>query len=193
MSEPELVLASRSPRRHQLLNMLRIAHVVDPVAIDERVMPGEGPQRFAQRTAREKAQAGCARHPERWVLAADTVVVLDGAILGKPKSSLEAEEMLAELAGARHEVVTAIALARGDTVHEARDVTAVWMGAMTPEKIRAYVQTGEPMDKAGSYGIQGFGSILVERIEGDYFSVMGLPVRLVVELMHRAGLGYQFT
>ncbi len=193
MSEPELVLASRSPRRHQLLNMLRIAHVVDPVAIDERVMPGEAPQRFAQRTARGKARAGSARHPERWVLGADTVVVLDGAILGKPRSSVEAEGMLAELAGVRHEVVTAIALARGDTVHEARDVTAVWMGAMTPERIRAYVQTGEPMDKAGSYGIQGFGSILVERIEGDYFSVMGLPVRLVVELMQRAGLGYQFT
>ncbi len=193
MSEPELVLASRSPRRHQLLNMLHIAHVVDPVEVDEHVVPGEDPRGFTQRLATEKAQAGSASHPTSWVLGADTVVVHDGAILGKPTSTEEAEHMLSTLAGARHEVVTALALARGDTVYEALDVTAVWMRDMPPEKIHAYVETGEPMDKAGSYAIQGLGSVLVERIEGDYFSVMGLPVRLVVELMDRAGLDYHFT
>ena len=193
MSELELVLASRSPRRHQLLNMLRIAHIVDPVEIDEQLVPGEDPRSFTQRLATEKARAGSARHPTRPVLGADTVVVRDGAILGKPSSTQEAEHMLATLADARHEVVTALALARGDTVHEALDVTAVWMRGMTPETIHAYVETGEPMDKAGSYAIQGLGSILIERIEGDYFSVMGLPVRLVVDLMDRAGLDYHFT
>jgi septum formation protein len=193
MSGPALILASRSPRRHQLLNMLRIAHVVDPVEVDEQVVPGEDPRGFTQRLATEKARAGSARHPARWVLGADTVVVRDGAILGKPASTGEAERMLASLAGARHEVVTALALARGDTVYEACDVTAVWMRSMTPDKISAYVRTGEPMDKAGSYAIQGLGSILVERIDGDYFSVMGLPVGLVVELMDRAGMDYHFT
>lgn len=193
MSEPGLVLASRSPRRHQLLAMLRIPHTVDPVEIDEDIVPGENPRELTQRLATEKAQVGSARHPTRWVLGADTVVVCDGAILGKPTSTNEAERMLATLAATRHEVVTAVALARGDMVHRAIDVTAVWMRELTPQRIHAYVETGEPMDKAGSYAIQGLGSVLVERIEGDYFSVMGLPVRLVVELMDRAGLDYHFT
>jgi septum formation protein len=188
-----LLLASRSPRRRHLLEMLSIPHDVDPVEIDEQPRPGEEPEAYAVRLAGEKARAGCVAHPDRWVLGADTVVVLDGAIIGKPDSPSDAEEMLLRLAGRRHRVISAVALARNDEVLEAHDETSVWMGSMSRDTARAYVETGEPLDKAGSYGIQGLGAVLVERIEGDYFSVMGLPVRLVAGLIETAGIPYSFT
>ncbi len=193
MNTATLVLASRSPRRRQLLEMLGISHVVDPVEVDELPRSGEDPEHYAIRLAREKAGAGSKRHSDIWVLGADTVVVLDGRILGKPESPTAAEDMLLELAGNRHRVVSAVALARGDDIRGACDVTSVWIRQMTREGARAYVQTGEPLDKAGSYGIQGLGAVLVDRIEGDYFSVMGLPLRLVVDLMSAAGIPYNFT
>ncbi|MFB3070147.1 MAG: nucleoside triphosphate pyrophosphatase [Gemmatimonadales bacterium] len=193
MTSPGIVLASRSPRRRQLLEMLGISHVVDPVEIDERQQAGEDPEPFAQRLAREKAVAGSKRHPGKWVLGADTIVVLDKETLGKPSSPDEAEEMLLRLAGKCHRVVSAVALARGEDVHAAHDVTSVWMRSVSRETARQYVATGEPLDKAGSYAIQGVGAVLVDRIEGDYFGVMGLPVRLVVELMRRAGIPYNFS
>lgn len=193
MNTATLVLASRSPRRRQLLEMLGISHVVDPVEVDELPRSGEDPEHYAIRLAREKARAGSKRNPDIWVLGADTVVVLDGRVLGKPESPTAAEDMLLELAGNRHRVVSAVALARGDDVRDACDVTSVWIRQMTREGARAYVQTGEPLDKAGSYGIQGLGAVLVDRIEGDYFSVMGLPLRLVVDLMNAAGIPYNFT
>ena len=193
MNTASLVLASRSPRRRQLLEMLGISHVVDPVEVDELPRPGEDPEHYAIRLARGKARAGSKRHPDIWVLGADTVVVLDGKMLGKPESPTAAEDMLLELAGNRHRVVTAVALARGDDMRDACDVTSVWIRQMTRERAQAYVQTGEPLDKAGSYGIQGLGAVLVDRIEGDYFSVMGLPLRLVVDLMSAAGIPYNFT
>ncbi len=193
MNTAALVLASRSPRRRQLLEMLGISHVVDPVEVDELPRSGEDPECYAMRLAREKALAGSKRHHDAWVLGADTVVVLDGRILGKPESPTAAEDMLLELAGNRHRVVSAVALARGDDMHDACDVTSVWIRQMTREEVRAYVRTGEPLDKAGSYGIQGLGAVLVERIEGDYFSVMGLPLRLLVDLMSAAGIPYNFT
>jgi septum formation protein len=193
MNAATLVLASRSPRRHQLLEMLGISHLVDPVEVDELPRLGEDPEPYAIRLAREKARAGSKRHPDSWVLGADTVVVHDGRVLGKPESPAAAQDMLLQLAGNRHRVVSAVALARGDDVRDACDVTSVWMRHMTREMVRAYVQTGEPLDKAGSYGIQGLGAVLVDRIEGDYFSVMGLPLRLVVDLMNAAGIPYNFT
>ena len=186
-------MASRSPRRRQLLEMMGIPHVVDPVQIDERADVGEDPEPFAQRLAREKARAGSKRYPGKWVLGADTIVVLGKETLGKPSSSDEAEEMLLRLAGKCHRVVSAIALVRGEDVHEACDVTSVWMRHVSRETAREYVATGEPLDKAGSYAIQGVGAVLVDRIEGDYFGVMGLPVRLVVELMSLAGIPYSFS
>ena len=193
MTRNDLVLASSSPRRRQLLNMLGIPHEVDPVDIDEQVLAGEDPERYACRLARDKARAGSEKHAGRWVLGADTVVEIGGEILGKPRSTEEAESMLLLLAGNRHSVVTAVALAKDDDLYEARDVTAVWFRPITAELARAYVRTGEPMDKAGAYAVQGLGAVLVDRIEGDYFGVMGLPVRLVVDLMQAAGMPYTFT
>ncbi len=193
MSEEALVLASQSPRRRRLLEMLGISHIVHPVEIDEQMRAGENPEDCACRLAREKARAGSQHHPGRWVLGADTMVVLGSDILGKPRSPVEAESMLTRLAGKRHRVITAVALVRGDQSHEARDVTTVWFRPMTRGMAREYVRTGEAMDKAGSYAIQGRGAVLVERIEGDYFGVMGLPVRLVVDLMKAAGVPYSFT
>ncbi len=193
MTSPGIVLASRSPRRRQLLEMLGIRHVVDPVQIDESPQAREDPEPFARRLAREKALEGSKRHPGKCVLGADTIVVLDKETLGKPSSPDEAEEMLLRLAGKCHRVVSAVALAREEDVYEAHDVTSVWMRSVSRETARQYVATGEPLDKAGSYAIQGVGAVLVDRIEGDYFGVMGLPVRLVVELMRRAGIPYNFS
>lgn len=188
-----IVLASRSPRRRQLLEMLGIPHEVDPANVPERPEPGEVPEMMAARLAREKALAVGGRHPDRWILAADTVVVLDHEVLGKPESPRSAERMLHKLAGREHQVVTAVALSRNDLVHERCDVTKVWFRRLDDAQISAYVATGEPLDKAGAYGVQGYGAVLVDRIEGDFFSVMGLPVRLVTDLFALAGMPYRFT
>lgn len=173
--------------------MLGLAFTVDPPNTPERAEPGELPEMLAVRLAREKALAVARRHPGVPVLGADTVVVLEHRVLGKPATPADAAQMLAELAGRDHRVVTAVALARDGTAEERYDATRVWFRPLTPELIAAYVATGEPMDKAGAYGVQGYGAVLVQRIEGDFFSVMGLPLRLVVELLEAAGLPYRFT
>ena len=188
-----IVLASSSPRRRQLLEMLGIPHVVDPSDIAEVAEPGESAGQMAVRLAREKALQVAARHPGARVLGADTVVVLGTRLLGKPDSPRDAMRMLADLSGREHRVVTAVALAHEGTVRQRHDVTRVWFRPFSQELIAAYVATGEPMDKAGAYGVQGYGAVLVERIEGDFFSVMGLPVRLVVELLEQSGEAYRFT
>lgn len=188
-----IVLASRSPRRSRLLEMLGIQHFVDPADIEEQLDESESPEEAAVRLAREKANLVSRRHPGMHVLAADTLVVLGAEILGKPTTAAEAEEMLGKLAGRRHLVITAVALAIDGSSWERCDVTRVWFRKLQPEFIRAYVQTGEPLDKAGSYGVQGFGAVLVDRIEGDYYSVMGLPLRYVMELFESAGIDYRFT
>ena len=191
--EEYIVLASGSPRRHQLLDKLSIRHQVDPAHIDEEPRAGEDAERLAKRLAREKARAVAGRHPGRWVLGADTVVTVDGDILNKPTSPADAERMLGRLAGREHQVVTAVALARDGVLHEACDITGVRFRPVNADLIRAYVATGEPLDKAGAYGAQGYGAALIERIEGDIFGVMGLPLRLVVDLLGKAGRPYNFT
>jgi septum formation protein len=189
-----IVLASGSPRRTQLLALLGIAHEVDADhAVEETPLPGEGPEALATRLARAKALAVASRHPGRAVLAADTVVTLDGDLLGKPATPVEAEAMLARLAGREHTVVTAVALAVDGRVWERVDRTRVRFRPLTPQMIRDYVATGEPMDKAGAYGLQGYGAVLVDWIEGDCFGVIGLPLRLVVDLLADAGTPYRFT
>jgi septum formation protein len=173
--------------------MLGIEHVVDPAGINEEFDTGEPAEGLAVSLAREKAAVVAARHPGMVVLSADTVVVLGSEILGKPSSADDAKSMIGKLSGREHQVVTAVAAARDETVLDRCDVTRVWFRPLSDEMISAYVATGEPMDKAGSYGVQGYGAVLVERIEGDYFSVMGLPLRLVVELLEEVGLPYRFT
>jgi septum formation protein len=188
-----IVLASSSPRRHQLLEMLGMVHVVDPPDINEEVVPGEPAEALAVRLAREKAATVAERHPGQVVLSADTLVVLGAEILGKPSSPSDAAAMLRRLAGNEHRVVTAVAVAKDGGVWDRCDVTRVWFRPLSEEIIEAYVATGESLDKAGSYGVQGYGAVLVDRIEGDYFGVMGLPLRLVVELLEELGLPYRFT
>jgi len=188
-----IILASSSPRRRQLLDMLGIEYIVDPSDIEESRAPGELPQSMAVRLARQKAVTTGARHPDVPVLGADTVVVVQDTVLGKPASTREAERMLGMLSGRDHEVITAVALAWDGATAAKCDITRVWFREMEPSFIRDYVATGEPLDKAGSYGVQGRGALLVEKIEGDFFSVMGLPLRLVVELLEGAGLSYRFT
>lgn len=183
-----IVLASASPRRRQLLEMLGIPVLVKPSAVQEIPLPRETPAAYARRLARDKARAV----PGELVLGADTIVVQDGELLEKPADAADALRMLRRLQGRRHEVTTAICLVADGREHEAADTTAVHFRPADDDFLRAYIATGEPMDKAGAYGIQGYGAALVERIEGDFFSVMGLPVRLVLELLGRAGRSYRF-
>jgi septum formation protein len=188
-----IVLASSSPRRTALLTMLGIAHEVEPAQIDETPQNGETPRQRATRLARDKARSVAERYPGRVVLGADTVVVLGDEMLGKPTSPDDAIAMLGRMSGRDHTVVTAVALARDDQMWDRVDETRVWIRDLPDELIGDYVATGEPLDKAGSYGLQGLGTVLVERIEGDYFGVIGLPLRLVVELLAEAGTPYRFT
>ena len=188
MSLPVLVLASGSPRRRQLLEMLGIPVEVRPSHVPEIPLPGEAPRAYAERLAREKAAAV----PGPVVLGADTTVVVEGEMLEKPADAADALRMLRRLQGRTHEVITAVALKTAGGTLVATDVTAVTFRPADDDFLRAYAATGEPMDKAGAYGIQGYGAALVERIEGDFFGVMGLPVRLVLDLLARAGYPYRF-
>jgi septum formation protein len=184
-----LTLASASPRRKQLLEMLGIPVRVQPSHIEEVLQPGESPASYAERLAREKAESVAGD----FVLGADTTVILDDTLLEKPLDAEDAVRMLHLRQGRTHEVRTAVALAAGGVTRAAADVTRVTFRSASQVFLRDYVATGEPMDKAGAYGIQGFGAALVERVEGDFFSVMGLPVRLVLDLLAQAGWPYRFT
>ena len=188
-----LVLASGSPRRRQLLEMLGIPHRVVVPEVDETRRPGEEPQAYVVRLARAKAAAVAAREPGQLVLGADTTVVVRGEVLGKPASTDEAAAMLAKLQGRTHQVFTAVAVAWDGRVEDAVDVTDVSFRPLSDAMIAAYAATGEPMDKAGAYAVQGRGAALIEGIRGDFFGVMGLPLRLVLELLERAGRPYRFT
>jgi len=193
MNDRPIVLASGSPRRKQLLEMLRIPFRVIPPEVDEHVLPGEAPDRYVTRLSRAKAEAVIARAPGDVVLAADTTVVLDGTIFEKPVSPAHAVEMLSRLQGRTHEVMTAVAVARDGDVAQALDVSRVTFRPAERATLEAYVATGEPLDKAGAYAIQGLGAPLIERVEGDFFGVMGLPLRLALDLLERFGVAYRFT
>jgi len=193
MNPPPIVLASGSPRRKQLLEMLHIPFRVIPPDVDEHVLPGEEPGHYVTRLSRAKAEAVVARAPGDVILAADTTVVLDGAIFEKPTSPANAVEMLSRLQGRTHEVMTAVAVARDGELAQALDVSRVTFRPADRATLEAYVATGEPMDKAGAYAIQGLGAPLVERVEGDFFGVMGLPLRLALDLLAQFGRPYRFT
>lgn len=187
-----VILASASPRRRDLLDLIGIAHEVRPADIDETALPAEAPIPHAERLARAKAHALAEGHPDIVVIAADTIVVVDGDILGKPRDEGHAAEMLRRLAGREHIVYTAIAVARDSQTESAVEAVRVTFRALTDDEIAAYIATREPMDKAGAYGIQGYGATIVERVDGDYFSVMGLGLRRLVELLARVGVQYEF-
>jgi septum formation protein len=193
MSPPPIVLASGSPRRKQLLEMLHIPFRVIPPDVDEHVLPGEAPDRYVMRLSRAKAEAVVGRAPGDVILAADTTVVLDGAIFEKPTSPANAVEMLSRLQGRTHAVMTAVAVAQDGTVEQALDVSKVTFRPADRATLESYVATGEPMDKAGAYAIQGLGAPLIERVEGDFFGVMGLPLRLALDLLAKFGRPYRFT
>jgi septum formation protein len=192
MSAPRVVLASSSPRRRELLSLIGIAHQVVPADIDESALPGEEPAAHAERLAREKAAAVAAREPDAVVVGADTIVVVDGDILGKPRDEAAAAAMLRRLAGRTHVVFTAVAVERGGRAASGVEAVDVTFRPLTDEEIGHYIATGEPMDKAGAYGIQGFGATIVERIVGDYFAVMGLALGRMVRLMRELGVEYRF-
>lgn len=189
----QVILASSSPRRKQLLGLVGIGHTVIPADIDELPLPGELPNGHAERLAREKAQAIAEAFPNELVIGADTIVVLDHRILGKPRDENHAREMLAELSGRTHTVVTAMACALKGEIVSGVETVEVTFRYLTAAEIEAYVATGEPMDKAGSYGIQGFGATIVKRIDGDYFAVMGLSLVRLVSLMRDLGVAYNFA
>lgn len=192
MSTCHVVLASSSPRRRDLLNLIGIQHEVRPANIDETMRPREAPRRYAERLAREKASAISVRDPDLITIGADTVVVVNRKVLGKPKDADDAVRMLGMLSGREHTVITAVAVARGRKLRSAVEEVRVKFRRLREDEIEAYVATGEPMDKAGAYGIQGFGATMVERVEGDYFAVMGLPLARLVGLMRDVGVRYRF-
>ena len=188
-----IILASGSPRRRQLLEMLGLPFRAVAPDVDESLDPAEQPEAYVTRLAREKARTIAARERGAPVLAADTTVVLRGRVFGKPADSAEAADMLRRLQGRKHQVMTAVAVALDGRVEHALDVTEVTFRRLSDEQIADYVGTGEPLDKAGAYAIQGKGAALVEGIRGDFFGVMGLPVRLALELLARFGVSYRFT
>jgi len=193
MTERPIVLASSSPRRAQLLDMLRIPFRVVVPDVDEHVAPAEEPAAYVRRLAVAKAQDVAQREPGEIILAADTTVVLDADILGKPESPANAVAMLMRLQGRTHDVMTAVAATRDHMMRQALDVSRVTFRPADRATIEAYVATGEPLDKAGAYAIQGLGAPLVERVEGDFFGVMGLPLRLALDLLERLGRPYRFS
>ncbi|MDB4869110.1 MAG: maf [Gemmatimonadales bacterium] len=192
MSECRVVLASASPRRRQLLDLIGIAHEVRPANIDETMRPREAPRRHAERLAREKATAIAKRDLDLITIAADTIVVINRKVLGKPRDTDDAAQMLALLSGREHVVTTAVAVSRGKKLRSAVEEVRVKFRRLRDDEIEAYIATGEPMDKAGAYGIQGYGATIVERIEGDYFAVMGLPIVRLIGLLRDVGVHYRF-
>ena len=179
-----LILASRSPRRREILTGAGIPHLVRPAEVDETIRDGERAEAYVKRVARAKAEAVEAG-PDDVVLGADTVVVVGSEILGKPADDADARRMLRKLAGREHVVMTGICLAGAGGVIEDAEATGVRFVALSDEEIDAYVASGEPLDKAGAYAIQGLASKFIDRVEGCYFNVVGLPVAKVYGLLRR--------
>ena len=187
---PRVILASASPRRRELLTLAGIVHDVQPANIDESYLAGETPRQHAERLARDKSNA--IETTDSVVIASDTIVVIDGDVLGKPRNRAHAVQMLTRLGGRSHTVMTGVAVRwRGRIVSDLVEVSVTFR-PLSADDVERYVDTGEPMDKAGAYGIQGYGATIVERVDGDYFAVMGLSLNRLVRLMAELGLGYPF-
>jgi septum formation protein len=182
-----LILASASPRRAELLAAAGVGFDIDPVGVDERRLDGESPAAYVERVARLKAAAGAARHRGRVVVGADTAVVVDDEVLGKPADEADARRMLQRLSGRRHEVMTGVAVARNGELATRVERTSVWFRELGDEEIDGYVASGEPLDKAGAYAIQGRAAGFVRQISGSYSNVVGLPLAALADLLEAAG------
>lgn len=178
-----LVLASASPRRQELLRHAGISFEVHPADIGEEPLPGEDAKACAERLAREKTLAIAQLRPDDTILGADTVVVVDEEILGKPVDAADAARMLRLLSGRKHQVITGVCVVAGGQWSVASETTLVTMSEISNKEIADYVATGEPMDKAGAYAIQGMAARWIPRIEGDYSNVVGLPMALVLRML----------
>ena len=183
-----IVLASASPRRRELLSHFSVPFTVDPAAGPESPPAGAGPEETVRALAAAKAAEVAGRHPDSVVIGADTVVELDGAILGKPADRDDARRMLRALSGREHRVYTGVAVVRGGEQVCGAEMTRVFFREMTDREIAAYVDSGEPMDKAGAYGYQGLASLFVERIDGDFFNVVGLPLCRLGRMLETLGV-----
>lgn len=193
----KLILASSSPRRQELIRALQLPYEIRVSDVNEDTEPGLSPKEVVEQLSSRKASAvyesykvEYADRAEGIVIGSDTIVVLDGEVLGKPKDKQDAFRMLKALQGRAHQVYSGVACMDLHTSQKlvAHQVTLVYMKPLTDEQIERYIDTGEPMDKAGSYGIQGLGATIVERIEGDYFNVVGLPMSLLSDLLRRLGV-----
>lgn len=190
---PDLILASASPRRSQVLSMLELPHEVVPADIAEVLRPGESPADFVERLACSKARVVSQEYPKSLVLAGDTVVVLDDDVLGKPADTDEAVAMLLRLSGREHVVASGLALASPEGgLRSTVELARVHFRVLDSDQARVYAETGEPLDKAGAYGIQGLGASLVTHVEGDYYTVVGLPISGLMDLFESSGWRYAF-
>ena len=191
--KPRIILASASPRRAELLSQIGVEFELAPSQVEERPHPDEAPPDYITRIARAKVIAVAGQQEVGLIIGADTVVVLDGRLIGKPDDPAEAQSMLRQLSGRWHAVMTGVALYDLETRREVADYnkTLVKFAQLTDREIEWYVNTGEPMDKAGAYGIQGLGGLFVDEIAGNYYNVVGLPIPLVYRLARR--LGYSFV
>ena len=186
----DIILASKSPRRRELLEQMGVRdfRIITP-DIDEHMDRDLPPAELVRQISEEKARAVAAQvGPDAVVIAADTVVALDGVVLGKPAGKEEAFRMLSLLSGNRHQVYTGLTVLRGEQVFSQWEETAVTFRSLTAEEIEAYIATGEPMDKAGAYGIQGYGALFIQGISGDYYNVMGLPVCRLGQILGQLGM-----
>lgn len=190
-NKAKLVLASSSPRREAILKQLKLKFTIVPGKIDENEFTEKDPDKLVKKLALEKAKSVSDLVEDALIIAADTIVVLEDKILGKPESSAEAKRQLKLLSGKEHQVITGIAVLSSETgeVYVENNITLVKMLSLTDEKIDKYINTGEPLDKAGSYGIQGFGGLFVEGIKGSYYSVVGLPIHQLAEILDKFNYG----
>lgn len=183
-----MILASQSPRRRELLGQMGFSFTVRPAKGEELPHPELTPAQLVEELARQKAlEVSAEAEADDVVVAADTVVAIDGKVLGKPHDKVHAAQMLSALSGREHTVYTGVAVKRGETLLVEYEATQVRFRPLTEREIDLYIQTGEPMDKAGSYGIQGYGALLVEGIRGDYFNVVGLPICRLGRMLAQVG------
>jgi len=193
MTRPRVILASASPRRRELLRLIGVDHEVRPADIDESYLPGERPDAHAERLARGKAETiASGAGADAVTIGSDTIVIVDGDVLGKSRDREHARQMLRRLSGRSHVVMTGVAISWCGKTLSGVEQVGVTFRALSDDEIERYIDTGEPMDKAGAYGIQGFGATIVERVDGDYFAVMGLALNRLAGLLREAGLRYDF-